>query len=232
MRPQDLTPEQGKRIVEITGTLVDFARRAGLDVQSLDVPEVGFYDRMGKRIVLSTRERTDIIDTPRSLGLLLTLAHELGHHISQNGHEAAGRQVSHDKASDILYEESSAWTKAMELLVACGMTEQPFWDDFKLMMSLSLATYTYDFAAVHHIEELVTRKGTKCPHCGSSLITVLGLESRGDLALICLKCGTHSRPHRTRAAICRALRFRTSTFANLCNCKEPMIPSMIEEKAQ
>lgn len=226
---QDLTEDQGKRVVEITTMLIDCAGNSGLAVQSLDVPESGFYDRNGMRIVLSTRKRNYLGVIPRSLGLLFTLAHELGHHMSQNSHEIAGRRISPEKAADVLYEESSAWDRAMGLLGAFGMSEEPFWEAFQLMRSISLATYTKDFATAHHVEELVVRKDTQCPHCRSDLITLVGLESQGNLALLCMQCGTHSRPHRTREAICRALRFRTSTFANICNCTEPAIPPMTKE---
>jgi hypothetical protein len=146
--------------------------------------------------------------------------------MSQEAHEGAGRVVSRDKAADVLYEELSAWDQAAVLLAQPGLAEhifgddggEAFWDSFHMMRSVSVVTYTHDFAAAHHVEELIARKGTECPSCRSSLLAVLGFESRQDLALVCLECNTHSRPHRTRDALCRALRHKTRTFTNVCHC--------------
>jgi hypothetical protein len=217
MIPTNLNSAEEERVKQLEEKICSFIAEAGLKIERLDVPEQGFYDREGRRIVLSTREFKSPL--PRKLENVFTLAHELGHHGSQNRHAYIGRIIDMDKAFDVLFEEKCAWDMAIMILEQAGMREEIFWDAFNVAMGCSLATYTHDFATTYNIQELLLRKGIRCPSCRSDKIAVLGLESRMDLAVSCFRCGTHSRPHRTVQAMTRALRPRASTFTHLCNCK-------------
>ena len=221
----NITPKEKSRIAASMDKLVQVAAELGLTIERRDVPQQGLYDRERKLVILGTRRYRPLAPrVPRSLDLVFTLAHELGHHLSQDENESVGRVVNQDLAGDVLYEETRAWHKAMMLLASLGIkaTDSFFVDGFNLVMANSLMPPTHDFAAAHHAEELAHRKGTRCPGCRSSAITVLGLESRRDLALACLKCGTHTRPHRTLRAVCRALTedraSARTTFAHVCRC--------------
>jgi len=219
MTSSNLTPREKSRVAATMDKLVQVAADLGLTIERRDVPEQGFYVREEKLIVLSTRRYRPLVPrVPRSLDLVFTLAHELGHHLSQDESEAAGCIVNQDLASDVLYEEARAWDKAMVLLASLGIkgTDYLFVDGFHLVRANSLMLPTGDFAAAHHAQEISDRKGTRCPDCRSPAITVLGLESRGDMALACLACGTHTRPHRTLRAVCRAL--AKETFGHVCGC--------------
>jgi hypothetical protein len=240
MPAPELTDEDLARVAELFTKLGAIVAAAGIRVEALDVPEQGIYDRTHRRIILSTRVFEAYV--PPILDALFTLAHEFGHHLSHEDHERrTGCAVNMDRADSVLYEESNAWKLARETLrFVCGMEEGRFWGAFQLAMSVALASYTHDFAASHRLEGLLVEKSIKCPGCRSAVVAVLGLESRRDMALACLECGTHSRPHRTADAVVRALRVKTSTFTNICSCalsksitedggrviSEPAIPSM------
>lgn len=151
----------------------------------------GYYVRDERRIVLGDVAIVKSFGIPIGLGRLILLSHEFGHHLSHNGHEKhVGREPDSNQAFDVLYEESSAWNYAAEVLNKLGMRGKKFWAAFSIIEGRAISDNAHGAAAHWWLREQIRRFEIKCP-CGSDDLVTLG--SSLDSAVGCAKCGDHTK---------------------------------------
>ncbi len=190
-----LTSIQTKKVQSMLLDLVTWISTENVAIESPasgeNVRGQGYYVRSERRIVLGDTAVVKAFGIPVALGRLILLSHEFGHHLSHNDHEKhVGREPDSSQAFDVLYEESSAWNYAAEVLRKLGMRGKSFWVAYAILEGRGIASNAHEAAAHWWLREQIERFEIKCP-CGSDDLVTLGPSEEN--AVGCNECGEHTK---------------------------------------
>lgn len=215
-----LSKTQRSRVLAMGVALRTRVAKAGLTIvtRRLSHGSRAEYHR-DARLIAVNRERTrdPRHPLPASLDWLFSVAHELGHHQSHEGHDEVGRKLDYSHAPEALFEEMRAWRNAGSTLRELGMREPSMWSAFEVVVGQAVMVNAFDFESYWWLVERMRRLKIVCPSCGSRALSVSGGELSFACRILCRRCGAHTRYRRSMRALSEA--FRGRRFGGMCRCR-------------